>query len=187
MTRNMLPEARPEMTRDRAISLAFIGGLNTAHSDPFFLLGRRGYYADSMGVPGENDIGIYDDAIMLVTPTAYVTFNANTDPSRQYPGIAKLARGVWRYKVGIHGLSKPRHLQYRALVQAGPVTVHRHGQEDDRGWFGINIHRGGYGTTSSLGCQTIPPGQWRAFISLVESELLRHNRETIPYVLTVRK
>jgi hypothetical protein len=187
LTKQLLPEGRPEVTRANAISLAFIGGLLTAHSDPFFLLGRRGYYRDTMGKVGVNELGVYDDAIILCTPTAYVTFNANCDPSRQRKDMASLKRGLWHYKLGIHGLSKAPSLRYAALVQAAPVTVSRHGGEDETGYFGINIHRGGVFTTSSLGCQTIPTAQWASFISLVKSEMTRHSRKTIPYVLTERK
>jgi hypothetical protein len=37
---------------------------------------------------------------------------------------------------------------------------------------------------SSEGCQTIPPAQWPAFITLVETELKRNNAKTVSYVLT---
>jgi lysozyme len=47
----------------------------------------------------------------------------------------------------------------------------------------INIHRGGHNTTSSLGCQTIPPSQWDAFYAAVSGEMKRYNLKTIPYVL----
>jgi lysozyme len=152
-------------------------------TDDFALLGVRGYYLYSMGAAGVNDRNIYDDAIMLVTPTAYVTFNANTDPGAFRTGIANLKPGVWRYKVGTHNISKPPEQRYTALVQAAPVTVVRDGQGEQTGWFGINIHRGGYTRTSSLGCQTIPPSQWGAFIALVKEEMRRHGRPEIPYVL----
>jgi lysozyme len=55
-----------------------------------FLIGIRGYYQDSMGKPGINDRGIYDDAICLLAPNLFLTFNANTDPSVYRPGIATL-------------------------------------------------------------------------------------------------
>lgn len=182
----MLPNGRPEMTREFAIGLAISHGLPSALGVPFFLLGRRGYYRDSMGEPGVQEIGIYDDALILVTPEVTAAFNANTDPSRHGDGMAHLKAGLWLYRLGIHGLSRPKSRQYEALVQAAPVTVQREGQGDDTGWFGINIHRGGYNTTSSLGCQTVHPDQWPAFISLVRGEMHRHDRKSIPYVLTDR-
>lgn len=178
----IVPSSRPEMGRHAAEQLLHAHGV----AGPA-ILGRRGYYARTMGAHEGNERGIYDDAIMIVTPTAYVTFNANCDPSRQSPGMAVLKAGVWRYKVGIHGLSRPKAQQYEALVQAAPVTVIRDGRGPDTGWFGINIHRGGRTTTGSLGCQTIHPSQWDAFIALVKAELHRHAIATIPYVLTERE
>lgn len=182
---SVVPKERPEMGRHAAEALLVeLGVVGPA------LLGRRGYYRDAMGKVGVNDIGIYDDAIMVVTPTAFATFNANCDPSRQRPGMAMLKAGVWRYQIGTHGLSRPTEQQYTALVQAAPVTVLRYAigepAREDTGLFGINIHRGGYSTTSSEGCQTIYPEQWPAFIALVESEMKRHGMATIPYALTER-
>ena len=154
-------------------------------TDAFALLGRRGYYRDTMGAPGTNDLGLYDDAIMLVSPTAYATFNANTDPSRELPGIATLKLGVWRYQQGIHGLSHPPGpRRYPALVQAEPVTVSRDGGADESGYLGINIHHGSINTTSSEGCQTVYLPQWAEFIGLVTSEMAKHARRVIPYCLT---
>ena len=82
--------------------------------------------------------------------------------------------------------------QYLALCQrVAAVTVTRDGEPpyEDTGWFGINIHRGGINTTSSEGCQTIPPSQWEAFIRLVQDEMRRiygdksYKQATIPYLL----
>src|SRR5262245_48185267 len=117
---------------------------------------------------GENDRGIYDDALFIVSPETFVAFNANVDPSVFRRGIAALEAGGVRYKLGIHGLSRPAAQCYKALVQAGPVTVRRDETGNDTGWFGINIHRGGVSGTSSLGCQTIVPDQWPTFIAPVE-------------------
>jgi hypothetical protein len=191
MAKKIVPPARPEMVRSFAELLLRRAGVTKLPA----LLGRRGYYRDTMGAPGINDIGIYDDAIVLVTPTAYATFNANVDPAKVRDGMAHLEAGVYSYRIGIHGLSRPKKQQYKALVQAGDVVVKRDdlddpdhdGPEIDRGRFGINIHRGGYGTTGSEGCQTIHPDQWPAFIALVESEMKRHAVDTIPYVLTERE
>lgn len=148
-----------------------------------FLVSVRGYFLDTMGEKAKNDRGIYDDAIAIVSPRGVVTFNANTDPAKYKKGIANLNKGTWLYKIGIHGLSKPKALQYTALVQADKVTVHRDEQGNDTGWFGINIHKGGANSVSSIGCQTIPPSQWEAFISLVKSLMKEYGQKTIEYCL----
>jgi hypothetical protein len=182
----MIPKDRPRQTRDA--TLAMLG--NAGVSEPVCLVGIRGYYRDTMGVRGRNDRGIYDDAIILVSPNVHAAFNANTDPSREgiNPKVKKpyavLKRGVWSYKIGQHGISRGN--PYTALVQAAPVTVLRDAAEET-GWFGINIHRGGRTSTSSEGCQTIPPEQWPAFIALVQSEMKRANARTLRYVLTERR
>lgn len=132
---------------------------------------------------GRNDRGIYDDALFLVSLDACVAFNANVDPSVSRPGIAVLQPGAYRYKVGVHGLSKPAAQRYTALVQAGPVRIARDGGAVESGRFGINIHKGSRTSTSSAGCQTLPPDQWPAFIALVQSELKRSGAKELPYVL----
>lgn len=179
----IIPAKRPELTQAKAREHLTRAGCH----DAVALLGIRGYYRDTMGSPGVNDRGLYDDTIAVVTPTAFAAFNANTDPSRYRKGhgisaskgMASLDTGVWPYRIGRH------KMLYTALVQAGPVTVTRDGDPPykDTGYFGINVHRGGVNGTSSLGCNTIPPAQWGAFIALVQSEMKRHNVATIPYVL----
>ena len=185
MTASIVPSARPELPLTAVRDMLALHG---ASLQAPALLGRRAYYRDTMGVPGANDWGIYDDAIFYCSPTAFASFNANTDPSRHHPGVAVLKAGVWRYRLGIHNQSKDpvKHPHYKALVQGEQVTVAREGQGDDTGWFGINIHRGGFTTTSSEGCQTIHPSQWDAFIGLVDGDMKRHGVLTLPYVLTER-
>lgn len=180
MASTLTPAAKPRL--DRASVEAILADHELATLPA--LVGIRGYYRDSMGERGTNDRGLYDDAICLISRDTFATFNANVDPSIYRPGIATLTPGVWRYQLGIHGLSRPKAQQYEALVQAAPVVVHRDGKGFDRGWFGINIHRGGNSTTSSLGCQTIPPDQWAAFIALVKQEMKRASAKTISYLLT---
>ena len=177
----MLPAARPQQAKSKTQAL-----LTKARvSDEVALVGVRGSYRDTMGEVGQNDRGIYDDAIFLISPNAYATFNANTDPSVKRQGIAVLKTGVHRYRKGKHGLSKPGG-GYPALRPANPaeiLPVTRDGQGDSMG-IAINIHKGGYRTTSSEGCQTIYPSQWEAFVSLVYSEMDRAGQKTIPYLLT---
>ncbi len=171
------PARKPQATLDRILKAG--AGI----SDPVWLLGVRGYYRNSMG-GGKNRRSIYDDAIFLVAPEFFASFNANTDPSISRRGVACLDDGDWRYKLGIHGLSKPADKRYTALVQASAVTVIRDNTGHDTGWFGINIHRGGYNSTSSLGCQTIFPDQWDSFISSVKSQLKLHGQKEVTYRLT---
>lgn len=151
-------------------------------TQPVWILGCRGYYLDSMGRPGENDLGIYDDAIFVGGPTGFRSFNANTDPLRSGwnasagKPMAVLAPGTWLYQLGKH------RGKYTALVQARAVLVRRE-TYSETGWFGINIHRGSRGSVSSQGCQTIPPDQWDEFIGFVQEQMRVADRRTINYVL----
>jgi len=176
----ILPAARPQQAKSKTQAL-----LTKARvADEVALVGIRGYYRDTMGVPGQNDRGIYDDAIFLISPNAYATFNANTDPSVNRKGIAVLKPGVHRYRKGKHGQCKPGggYPALRPANAAEELPVTRDGEGDSMG-VAINIHRGGYNTTSSLGCQTIYPAQWESFIALVYSEMDRSGQKTIPYLL----
>jgi lysozyme len=163
---------------------------------PLVVVGIRGYYKHSMGAPNVNDRGIYDDAIFIDSAQATVAYNGNTDPSAYRlgmgtgarKGIASLNPGAWFvHKFDLH------KGKYLALCQrAGDVTVTRDGTPPytETGHFGINIHRGGYNTTSSEGCQTIHPSQWDSFIGLAEDQARRYSGSSwknlvIPYVLLV--
>jgi lysozyme len=177
----MVPSSRPQQAKEKTLAMV----IKARIEDRVALVGIRGYYADSMGVKGKNDRNLYDDAIILLSPSCHATFNANTDPSIFKKGIASLLPGVHRYKKGKHGISKPGG-GYPALRPATPnetLPVFRDSEGESLG-IAINIHKGGYNTTSSLGCQTIYPAQWEGFINLVYSEMSRYNQKTIPYLLT---
>lgn len=172
---------RPQQKREVSEKILRVSGV----TDKVSLIGIRGYYLDTMGEKGKNDRAIYDDAIILITPSVHATFNANTDPSVFRKGIATLKCGVHLYKKGNHGISKPNG-GYPALRPANreeSLPVSRDGEDDGLG-VAINIHKGNYSSTSSAGCQTIFPNQWDSFITLVYSELNRYNQKIIPYVLT---
>jgi len=156
---------------------------------PVIVVGIRGYYMDSMGEKGKNDRGIYDDAIFVDTPNLTVSYNANCDPSVFRERIASLVPGVYY----AHTFGQHRG-KYFALVQRnGEVTVKRDGvDKPESGFFGINIHKGGYKGTFSEGCQTLHPDQWAGFINNVQSEAKRllggkWETATIPYVLIEEK
>jgi hypothetical protein len=173
---SILPVSRPQLVRERAERLLSAQGIHGPA-----ILGMRGYYRDTMGVAGQNDRGIYDDAIAVVTPRSFAAFNANTDPSRTGGHLAVLQPGVWRYKQGTHHPGTPA--AYPCLVQAGPVDVLRDDGTRQAGEFYIHIHRGGNNLTSSEGCQTLPPGQWEEFYALVVREMAYYELPWINYVL----
>jgi lysozyme len=125
-------------------------------------LAIRGYYLDSIGVPGRNDRNQWDDAWCLYSPQhGVLTYRANTDPTSARPGTgtgankgrASLAPGVWLYGNGPH---KGR-IGFR---QCAPVLVMRDavggGTYPHWGFHAINIHDAAGASTSSEGCQTIP-------------------------------
>lgn len=155
----MLPNKTPQISREELIALIKKHYPDLA-IDKFAVIGLRGYYKNTMGAPAVNDRAIYDDAIIILTDNELHAFNGNCDPSAYREGIAKLKAGIWSvYRFDLH------KGKYLALCQrSGNVTVIRDGKGEDTGMFGINIHKGGYNTTSSLGCQTIYPSQWDRFI-----------------------
>lgn len=195
----MIPQSRPKLGHLEALNILGAHGVYAKVA----ILGVRGYYLDTLGVPGKNDRALYDDAIFLVAPQAFLACNANTDPgasrrghgtSESTKGMASLKPGTWLYKRGKH------KGQYDAFIQAKEVTVLRDADSKvpekdivlldgiktypDTGYFGINIHRGGAKTVSSIGCQTIPPSQWLGFQTLAYSLMKQYNQTTIPYCLT---
>lgn len=177
---NFIPSSRPGIGAAESRDILSRAGV----TDQVALLGIRGYYLTTMGDASKNDRGIYDDAMVIAyRDEEAATFNANCDPSVHRAGLAVLQPGLWRYRIGIHGLSRPKEKQYRALVQAGPVTVLRDGGKTETGLFGINIHRGGFSTTSSLGCQTIYPPQWPEFFRLVEERMAAAHQSVVQYLL----
>jgi len=181
---SMVPGSTPQQKLDASQKLLKDHGADTSK---LCILGVRGYYKDSMGEPGQNDLGIYDDAIFIVGPDCYASFNANVDPVRsrkgfgfgENHGMAHLKPGLWLYQLGLHRGS------YLALVQAADVTVIRDGNPPypDTGDFGIHIHKGGYNNVSSIGCQTIYPDQWDSFIALVQSQMKNLGQHKVQYLL----
>lgn len=187
MSDKMVPSSRPQFSKQEVLSVLGTIGYDKDKNGSVVLLGIRGYYMDTMGVPDKNDIGIYDDAIFLVSPGYFLSVNANVDPSRDGKKIAHLKTGgPYLYKIGLHNMKNP----YEALRQYGRVTVLRDGKpytDTASAPFYIDIHKGGYTTTSSLGCQTIHPSQWQNFLSSVKRELNSYKQDIIPYYLSETK
>ncbi len=166
------------------------------------LLGVRGYRRDTMGEPGVNDVGIYDDAMFLCAPGVFKAVNANTDPSRLgwNPGVGKpyamLRPGLWYFRRGPHKGKAPalrqctdEEARERGIPADGEFRVLRcFGNGDPRnyeeaGYFAINIHPGGESTTSSWGCQTAPPIEYYDFMNAVWEASITAKQARIPYLL----
>lgn len=198
---DILPAARPKVSEARIRELLFARGISTA-TEPVAILGVRGYYRDTMGVAGVNDVGIYDDAIFLVTPQGMIACNANTDPSKLgwNPGVGKpfavLTPGLWYFRRGPHK-AHPRALRQCTDEEAKKLGVPDDGEfkversygaknpknYTEHGYFAINIHPGGENGTSSWGCQTIPPEQFKPFIEKAWGESIHAQQNKIPYLL----
>lgn len=179
-------------------------GLLTA-SEPCAILGVRGYRRDTMGKPGQNDAGIYDDALFFVAPGVFRAANGNTDPSRIGwnasigKQFAMLVPGTWYFIRGSHKGRTPA-LRQATEEQAADVKIPDHGHftvwransmdeviqkraKTEHNYFAINIHRGGDETTSSWGCQTIPPAEFDPFMLDVWEHTKKHGQDRIPYRL----
>jgi hypothetical protein len=175
----MVPTTRPKLTQE-ALLERIAPFIIDRGKYPLIVVCYRGYYLNSMGKTGVNDRGIYDDAIFIDSPNVFAAFNGNVDPSkyRKGYGTAESTKGMASLAPGVHYAHTFDYHKgkYLALCQrAGPVTVVRDGNPPykDTGYFGINLHKGSYNSTSSEGCPTVYPTQWLACISLLESEAKR--------------
>lgn len=156
------------------------------------LFGCEAYY-QSMGNPNTNDIGMYDDALVLLWKGGFLAVNANLDPTTRKPGHGNAeAKGRatihYGYFKDAYAVGKHKTI-YPALRQVGTLTIRRDadtqiGPEklltvdgekfylEVGDWQACNIHPGGVTSTSSEGCQTIPRGaMWDLFISTAVNAL----------------
>jgi lysozyme len=166
-------------------SLAIIEKSGYSIAEPVKVLAIRGYYLNSMGLPGQNDIGIYDDAMFLIGPNYFQSFNGNTDPARYRIGIATLVPGLHFFKKGKHGLSKPGggYPAFRPDTPDESLPVTRYGQAGIFKGIAINIHQGGQYETSSEGCQTIIKDQWLSFQETAYKLMDKEGQRRLPYLL----
>lgn len=189
---SMIPASRPQQTREETLAILSKHGVNADKG--VVLLGVRGYYKDSMGKAGVNDMDIYDDAVFVVSPDCYQSFNFNTDPSKHYgTKLAKLDPGVYRYYMGDHHIGTPK--AYKALrpyPEGVKLPCTRDGVKSL--CANTNIHEGGndqpgdlHDFTGSMGCQTVPKGQFRPepkdFQPLVYAQMEKYGQKTVTYVL----
>jgi hypothetical protein len=166
----------PKLTKDELLQK--IGGRLDLSAEKCCIVGIRGYYLNSLGAEGENDRGIYDDAIFILAIGEFHAFQANTDPAKFRNGIATLIPGVYDCVKWRH------HGKYNAL-QIVVDRITRDGEPGKifAGRHGINIHKGGVNTTGSEGCQTLPPDEWNLFINPVYALMNEFKKDTIKYLL----
>lgn len=178
---------KPNISKQEALEMIIDRSLNI--TETVKVLAIRGYYKNTMGKPGANDRSIYDDAFCLIGPNVYMTFNANTDPSKYKPGIATLAPGVHYFKKGLHGFGRktPAYLAFRPDTADESLPVTRDGQQGIKKGQYINIHKGGEKYTNSAGCQTVHPDQWLDFQKTVYSLMSSEGQKRLPYILIENK
>jgi lysozyme len=154
------------------------------HRLPVMVIAIRGYYLNSMGKANENDRGIFDDAMAVIGPNYFKTFNANTDPSRYEKGIGMILPGWHLYKIGKHGISGPR--PYDAFRPATPdesIPGLRDGQNGIKKIITPNIHSGGDVSVNSKACQTILKSQWPEFQKDIYAMMRTEAQRVLPYLL----
>lgn len=149
-----------------------------------YVIAIRGYYRDTMGKPGQNDRGIYDDAFILIGPGYFKTFNANTDNRQHGAGKAMLLPGWHVFKPGWHGYGKASgHAAFRTANAREVLPVLRDGQNGIKDGITINLHSGGQISTNSDGCQTVVKDQWSQFKREADELLAKNGQKTLPYLL----
>ncbi|MEM8575514.1 MAG: peptidoglycan-binding domain-containing protein [Pseudomonadota bacterium] len=177
---SILPGSRPQQPDDvtRAVLNKFsVFTPARRRNDQVKVLVARGYYLDSMGRRGRNDRGIYDDAIFVASPDGVTEWNGNSDPSVYRYRVATIdAPQAIRYRPGWHGYGRPSG--HNAFRQDSNCTVIRDKIGPDYGMFHVNLHKGSYSTTSSLGCLTVPPQQWGMFYRHLMGKLDKFDQPT---------
>lgn len=179
----IIPPSRPK--RDKADVAAILEHHKIALSKACLVF-IRGYYLDSMGKRGQNDINVYDDAAFLISPKIFESYNANTDPSfiiRDGRALAKLNLGVYQFYRGLH---KGRYPALRAYPEGVVLDCTRNGQPSK--CSAINIHKGGTvngrsGVTWSEGCLTIPAIQYPDWKARVWREMDAFKQHEITVIL----
>jgi len=186
MSNVVIPKGRPQRSEADLLKLAhhFFGD----NLPDVLIIGNRGYYLDSQGVKGENDIETYDDAVfVLVESKLRQAFNANCDPSKKNRDMAMLDEGIYYFYQGKH---KGEYDALRAYPEGVRLPCKRQNRLGK--WYKsfcslINIHKGYFGTTGSAGCQTIIKTQWSEFIGLVYGAMNRLKRKKVTYLLVEEK
>lgn len=160
------------------------GWRDEARREKIYMLGVRGYYANTFGKPRVNDRVFYDDALFVVeNPNTVWAYNFNCDPSVYRKGVATL-KAEEKYNV-----VKWRHRGRYPALQITRDILHRDGTTQlSIGRHGINFHYDAeHYSKDSLGCQTLPRSQWDAFIKLAYGLMDKHKVTNFTYYLIENK
>lgn len=179
--------------------------LELAQLAGFTIFDKNDYDMNIIGERNPNgEVNKFDDWIHICFKQdgewVWHCFRCTTDAGKYYLQSGNTAilchnrqyRGA--YKLGLH------RGQYEALVQrGGPVSVwrdrngdsvHDYGQNEESGYFGINIHRASAIDTStsvnrySAGCQVIAdPHEFDVFISLCKLQVQHLGVDSFSYTL----
>lgn len=175
-----MPGSRPRQTREKTASI-LAENLMTI-GDEVIIVAVRGYYRDTMGTPGRNDLGIYDDAFFVISPTVHRSFNGNTDPQKAGAKFAKLKPQKLVYYKGKH---KGKYWAFRPYPEGVKLPCTRDGI--DSMCSATNIHEGGAFHTFSQGCMTLPRPQFGELRTLVYAEMDRYKQKTVRVLLIENK
>jgi hypothetical protein len=158
-------------------------------------IGIRGAL-ENAGAP--NQLGVYDDDIILCIGDTTTDWKGSTDPGQYYiqhpenpHGCAQLKEGIHMFKIGVH------QGRFLAFVQAESFHVNRLDSDGDIesvefGEFGIHLHSGGPGVSVdrfSAGCQVIwcPEGYfgktWQRFFKRASTAMHEAEQSLMPYML----
>ncbi len=172
----MVPGSRPQQTREETIAILTDEGVS--FENEVVLLGVRGYYKDSMGVKGRNDQAMYDDALFVISPDAFASYNFNTDPQKAGQKKAMLDAGHYKFYKGLH---KRKYNALRPYPEGVSLPCTRDGVKSMCG--ATNIHKGGFNDTFSEGCQTIYPVQYDEAMRLIYNQMTKYGQKTVRYIL----
>ena len=160
-------------------------------------IGIRGAF----DLSGANQLGVYDDDIVLCIDNDVTEWKGSTDPGQYYiqhpenpQGCAQLKEGIHMFKLGVH------QGKFLAFVQAESFHVNRldrNGKiESVEFWeFGIHLHSGGPGINVdrfSAECQIISSesyfGQtWHRFFDPAAAAMHTAQQSLMPYMLIDEK
>ena len=197
-----LPQAPQELIERLALEAWREDG-NDTPLPVVYNLAVRGYRAVTMGPTPDNDVGYFDDAFFLVSPTTFLPANANTDPSRLgwNSSVGKpygmLQPGVWWMYPGAHKGRIPAFRQADNETVAARFNIPHEGRFHVKRMWGKNDHRnylewghqqvnlhfgvGPVTRTSSWLCLTVPEGS--PWIQAATNELLKHKQLLLPTIL----